>query len=666
MIRQRLTGLVAGLALLLASCGGDGGGGGSAGGSSSGGSSGGTTNPYTDPPAASLTTSDVQQILAQAIAQAKADGQPAVISVVDRVGNVLALFSMTGAPAMLTIAPAPNGQNIDLQGLAIPGAAAASAIAKAVTGAYLSSSGNAFSTRTASAIVQAQFPMEPGTVGLGSGPLYGVQFSQLPCSDLAQRFGSAGAGALIGPKRSPLGLSADPGGFPLYKNGVLVGGIGVEADGLYADDSNVMATNLVTDERIALAGTEGFDAPSSITANTISVAGTLLIYSDVSTSQLSAVTSATWANESGAGSLVALNGYTAGTIIAGSAYGSESSGIRPAQTSEFASPGAYVLSDGSGNNRYPIRGGTDAGDVPAPLTASEVNTILAQAFSVMSQARAQIRNPLNSLAQVSISVVDTRGSVLGVVRAPDAPIFGIDVSLQKARTAAFFSNAAAGAQLLANPSPQSPLLAGSGSPTVASYVSAVRTFLNNPAALTGTYAFTDRAGGDLSRPTFPDGTVGNPHGPFSVAAAQFNPFATGLQSALITDNVLQHVLYVLGKSATDTPQYCTATPPVTGTQNRLQNGIQIFPGSVPIYRGNTLIGGLGVSGDGTSQDDMVAFLGLNNAGTATGTVSNAPKAIRADQITVTLPNGTSANLLYVNCPNAPFVNSNVQDPCQGL
>ena len=655
-MRQKLTSLVAGLALVLASCGGGDTtptGGGSS--SSSGGSSGGGTSVYTPPAQVALTSGDVQQVLAQAVAQAQADGKPAVISVVDRVGNVLALFRMTGAPATTHLTDAPNGQNLDAQGLDVP--AEAAAIAKAVTGAYLSSRGNAFSSRTASAIVQQQFPMEPGTVGLGSGPLYGVQFSQLPCSDLSQRFGASGAAALIGPKRSPLGLAADPGGFPLYKNGVVVGGIGVEADGQYSYDTNVQATNLIVDERIALAGTEGFDAPASIVANTISVAGTLLIYSDVTTSQLSAgqlsaVTSATWANASSAGALEALTGYTAGTILAGTAYGTESSGVRAATSAEFATAGAFVLSDGSGNNRYPVRAGTDAADIAAPLTASEVNAILTQAFAVMSQARAQIRNPLNSLAQVSISVVDTHGVTLGLVRAPDAPIFGIDVSLQKARTAAFFSNAAAGAQLSANPAPR-----------VAGYVTAVRNFLNNQTALTGTYAFTDRAGGDLSRPTFPDGTTGNANGPFSVPLAQFNPFATGLQSALIVGNLAQHLAYVTGHAASDTPQRCTATPDVVAGQNRLQNGIQIFPGSVPIYRNGVLIGGLGVSGDGTSQDDMVAFLGLNNAG---GTVGNAPKAIRADQITVTLPNNTSANLLYVNCPQSPFVNSSAQTPCKGL
>ena len=48
----------------------------------------------------------------------------------------------------------------------------------------------------------------------------------------------------------------------------------------------------------------------------------------------------------------------------------------------------------------------------------------------MSHARSQIRQPLDSRAEVTISVVDTHGAALGTVRAPDAPLFGTDVSLQ--------------------------------------------------------------------------------------------------------------------------------------------------------------------------------------------------------------------------------------------
>ena len=53
-------------------------------------------------------------------------------------------------------------------------------------------------------------------------------------------------------------------------------------------------------------------------------------------------------------------------------------------------------------------------------------------------------------------------------------------------------------------------------------------------------------------------------------------------------------------------------------QNRLQNGIQIFPGGVPIYRNGRLVGGIGVSGDGIDQDDMIAFLGTHNGSLKAG------------------------------------------------
>ncbi len=117
-------------------------------------------------------------------------------------------------------------------------------------------------------------------MGLESGPLFGVQFSQLPCSDLAARYGAAGAMASIGPKRSPLGLSADPGGFPLYKNGVVVGGIGVIADGVYGFDPNILDIDNDPEEAIALAGTIGFEAPTAIRADRIYVDGTQLRFTD--------------------------------------------------------------------------------------------------------------------------------------------------------------------------------------------------------------------------------------------------------------------------------------------------------------------------------------------------------------------------------------------------
>jgi hypothetical protein len=167
------------------------------------------------------------------------------------------------------------------------------------------------------------------------------------------------------------------------------------------------------------------------------------------------------------------------------------------------------------------------------------------------------------------------------------------------------------------------------------------------------YAFTTRAIGNIARPFFPDGTDGRPPGPLSRPISDFNPFSTGLQSALVENDIKTHVTFILGAGA-DTPQTCTGNP-------RLANGIQIFPGSVPIYRGSQLIGGLGVSGDGIDQDDMVSFLGAHNGGIRVGgSFGNAPPAIRSDTIVV-----QGVRLRYVNCPFAPFLGTTDQNVCQG-
>ncbi len=618
-----------------------------------------------------LTTSEVETIIAQAVEEAQARSAPATIAVVDRVGNVLAVFQMTGAADMITVRAGPGSANTSLQGLAAP--STLTAISKAITGAYLSSGGNAFSSRTASQIVQEHFPPAPTTVGLESGPLFGVQFSQLPCSDFNTR--AIGGGPTIGPQRAPVGLSADPGGFPLYKDGFLVGGIGVIADDDYGFDPDILDVDVSDEEAIAWAGSSGFAAPATIRADRIAVDGTTLRFTDTNDDDLMSTpaSAASFAAITGGvqGDLVDVTSYfdgasTGGVVYAGTAYGAERSGIREATPAEFSNSDIYVLTDGTGINRYPAIAGTDGASVAAPLTTAEVTAILEEAFDVMTAARGQIRQPLNSRAQVSISVVDTNGQILGIIRAPDAPVFGTDVSLQKARTAAFFSNPVAAADLLGTIPPPLPVPDPNITKTPASYVQDVRDFIPDPTALTGAIAFSDRAGGNLSRPYFPDGEVGTAGGPLSLPIGEWSIFATGLQSSLIVENILQNVLHVAGMGA-DTPPRCTFLPDIpslAGTQNRLQNGIQIFPGSVPIYRGDILVGGIGVSGDGIDQDDMISFLGVHNAGERLGgAINNAPAAIRADQIVISV-NGAPVRLRYVNCPFNPFVGSDEQNVCQ--
>jgi uncharacterized protein GlcG (DUF336 family) len=607
---------------------------------------------FARPAQEALTSAEVETVVARAVAEAQARNKPAVIAVVDRVGNVLAVFSMNGAPEKIIVRSGTSG-NTDVQGFEV--LSPLGAIAKAITGAYLSSGGNAFSSRTASQIVQQHFPPSARTVGLESGPLFGVQFSQLPCSDLSARVGGPG-GAFIGPKRSPLGLAADPGGFPLYKNGVVVGGVGVMTDVDYGFDPETVDVDNDDEEFVALAGTVGNDAPATIRAERISVDGTLLRFSDAQVGGLksnpaSAPAFSTLLNRVGV--LRVIPGFNGGTIVPGTPYGTETSGIRPATSAEFNNPDAFILSDGSGANRFPVRAGTDGAEVGSPLTAAEARALLEEAFKIMSRARAQIRQPLDSRAEVSISVVDTRGVPLGLVRSPDAPIFGIDVSLQKARTAAFFSGRFAASDLGAVTT-----ASGAPDPNVRDFVKRSNDFIG-PDFLTGKFAVTNRAFGLVARPYFPDGEVAQSNGPFSRPIANFSPFSVGLQSALIVEN-LRQVL------AGGNPTRCTFLPNAPGGGNRLQNGIQIFPGATPVYRGNTLVGAVGVSGDGIDQDDMISFLGIHNAGLRVGGIGLPPASIRTDQLLVKASSGANVRLRFVGCPFAPFVDTSEQNVCQAL
>ena len=602
-----------------------------------------------------LLPEDVAGILDQAIEQMIARGATGVVSISDRVGNILAVSQHGVSTRYVQVAPGPGAEtaagNVGLQSALVPRTAVA--ISKAVTGAYVSSGGNAFSTRTASMIIQPHFPPTTYTVGLESGPLFGLQFSQLACSDVMAS-AEAELDHNIGPRKSPLGMSADPGGFPLYKKGVLVGGIGVSTKAVYGFDDNVEDFDEDIDEAIALLAASHFLPPAEIRADKISVDGTLLRYSDAQVVEpASNLVDALAQSDRDLidASLISVPGYfdSAQGIKAGQQYGQEGSGVRPSTLDEFAIPGAFILSDGTGRNRFPIKAAADGNGNEMPLTQDEVRQLLETAHQTMSAARGQIRRPLNQSARVSMVVVDTTGEILGLVIGSDAPIFGLDVAVQKARTATFFSSELAATYLV-----------GLNRDEISDYVQRVRVFLNDPQALTGQHAFSDRAGGNLSRPYFPDGELGRPHGPLSRPITEWSPFATGLQESLVRPEVVKHLGFVDGTSDKGAANECVGLLNEGGDIHLLGNGIQIFPGSVPIYRGSTLIGGIGVSGDGVDQDDMIAFLSVHRVGEALGTLGNAPKEIRADTIEV-----DNVRLRYISCPFNPFLDESEQEVCNG-
>jgi uncharacterized protein GlcG (DUF336 family) len=129
------------------------------------------------------------------------------IFVVDRNGNILGRRSMPDAWT----------GSVDI------------ALGKARTSAFFSSDENALSTRQIGQLSQAHGPEGGG----GAGPLWGIGDTNRPGADGADEI-----------KKNS--IVTFPGGLPLYKNGHLVGGIGVSGD------------NVDQDESVAFGGAKGF------------------------------------------------------------------------------------------------------------------------------------------------------------------------------------------------------------------------------------------------------------------------------------------------------------------------------------------------------------------------------------------------------------------------
>jgi uncharacterized protein GlcG (DUF336 family) len=512
--------------------------------------------------ATNLSTDDVRTIIAQAVSAAVQIGHPVSVTVTDREANVLGTFTMTGAPATTTIRSV-GATGRGLEGTVVTAALAATS--KAGTGALFSTTGNAFTTRTAGFIIQEHFP--PGISFRAGGPLYGVQFSSLPCGDIKR-------------PALPLGLSGDPGGLPIYKNGEVAGGIGIEGDGLYTVDRVPGDFDQPFEELIAASAVRGFETPAQIRGDNILVDGIRLPYSNVGDPP--APVTIPFASLPGVGSIIS----------------------PPASAFSPATVGGIA---GEVDTRFfPFVGGTAPSS--NALSAVEVQTIIAHAAQQANVTRAAIRQPLGSNARVTIAVVDTAGQVLGLFRQRDAPVFGFDVAVQKARTATFYSQASAAS-----------LLRSTGFGSYVDRASADGLLLN------GTVAFTDRAVGFLHQPFFPDGIDNTPPGPFSTAIGEWSVFNVGLQLDLIKTNLLA----TLG----GTPVPCTSI-------STLPNGIQIFPGSVPLYKNGVLVGAIGISGDGVDQDDLISAAGGNG-------FSPAP-SIRSDQLFV-----RGVRLPFLKFPRSP-------------
>ena len=210
---------------------------------------------------------------------------------------------------------------------------------------------------------------------------------------------------------------------------------------------------------------------------------------------------------------------------------------------------------GNLNTLAPIFAATDGRCAPegflvtpragADLSTAEVGAIVEQARAAAGRTRALIRLPAGSRTRMVIAVGDLDGRILALFRMEDAPVFSIDVAVAKARNVVYFTTTPGG---------------------------------DLPGVPPGT-AVTNRTISFGAQPLYPPGIGvpgGTPPGPF------FGLF-----------------------------QRDTASPCSQGLQppNPNQNGVVFFPGAIPLYRGNTLVGGLGISGDGVEQDDYVSFEG---------------------------------------------------------
>jgi uncharacterized protein GlcG (DUF336 family) len=358
---------------------------------------------------AQLTAVDVQTVIDQAVTRAVQISPNSVIAVTDREGNVLGIWSVNGTP--------PTALEVS------------SCVSKAGTASYLSSNQNAFTSRTAGFIIQQHFP--PGVRNTSPGPLVGVGLSNLFSSDI-NKFRAPGSVISFSPTPGltivpVFGTSLDgsPGGVPLYKDGRLVGGIGVAGDGVpgplvfRSQNPFTFIADYDKDEDVALAGQTGFRPARSIQADNVYINGIALPYV-----------------------------LSPAANVARTAQGAAAPGF-PVMAAPPPFPYPIATFGGvQGEIRQPIINDPVPGTINGQprLTAVEVASIMDFAAARARTTRAGIRLPIGVPMQVFITVSNfpnnplTPPTCLGAFRTGEATLFSWDVAVQKGRTAVGFSN----------------------------------------------------------------------------------------------------------------------------------------------------------------------------------------------------------------------------------
>jgi uncharacterized protein GlcG (DUF336 family) len=388
---------------------------------------------------------------------------------------------------------------------------------------------------------------------------------------------SYGLVSALFPAGQSRGIGTLPGGIPIFKDGQLVGGIGVFFPGKTGfaseENSSLSATfdptkrdRSLEAEYMAFAAAGGSSQagfPIGTVGGVPPLPGFDLPFGRI---DLVGITLDIFGPGGTQGPQNLVNfGKTLGT---GDPTAGRDLPVTPGANGQFDTAGAELLRPGT-----PVPDGWLVTPHDGEgVTAAQVQQIIEQGIAQAQQTRAAIRLPLGSRTEMVFAVADRSGAILGLFRMPDATVFSIDVAVAKARNVAYY----------ADPSQLQPIDQVPGIP---------------PGV-----AFTNRTFRYLAEPRFPEGIAGAPPGPFSI----LNDGGTDPNTGLTVGPPLP-------ASAFQSVQGFDAFHPGTNfhdPNNPLnQNGIVFFPGSAPLYRSGALIGGFGVSGDGVDQDDVVTSAG---------------------------------------------------------
>ena len=374
--RLGVFGLAAAICAGLSACGGSGG-------------SGSAAVPPPPPPGPQvLTQSDVEAVVQAAAVAAQSDTMD--IAVVDRMGNILAVYQEPSAPAQST---GNFGNQVGTADLAV---------SLARTGAFFSNDQAPLSSRTVRYISGVHFP--PGVTNAPNAALYGIENTNRGCT-LAPGLAptvppattiagtSPGLGIITG-KADTMDsqpFAVNPGGVPIFKNGIVVGGVGVA--GVSYDVAEYAAFTAMN------VGTDGIALPALPAPGEVVIDGIALPFVDQTTAP-AGVTPGTYN--------AAL--YTVGPVA----------GPGPDPTGDLIPP-----------TNGPIGG----------LTAAQVTQIIDNAVATANTTRALIRLPPGVKAKMTIAVSDLDGTLIALHRMDDGTVFSIDVAATKARNVVYFSGA---------------------------------------------------------------------------------------------------------------------------------------------------------------------------------------------------------------------------------